>query len=89
MHERNVIKVIDWIQKHIESSWRWSDKCEPPPAMVLSIEQEIDEQDTHAAAHENDIDKDESEEPKHVVILIVPKGREQKVKLDKNSTKRK
>ena len=78
--------VIDRVQIYINGSGCSWEEWSPLPVVVLSIQQEIRSNNCHTHSDYDQNQKDKQHEAVNIVHLVVPKGSEDKIHLNENTS---
>mmetsp|Transcript_4643 Transcript_4643/g.13216 ORF Transcript_4643/g.13216 Transcript_4643/m.13216 type:complete len:260 (-) Transcript_4643:1424-2203(-) len=73
--------VPDGIEKGVSAGHGRGEEGAPPPRPVLGTELEVDAEDGHFGAGDNQDDQDERQEPEHVVVVVGPDAAHDEVQL--------
>ena len=79
---------MNGINKEIDSSKTAREEGSPPPAVVLSAQVEVAEEDGRLRARDDEDQVDDGEETEHVVELVRPNAVENEEELNENATER-
>mmetsp|Transcript_14346 Transcript_14346/g.39207 ORF Transcript_14346/g.39207 Transcript_14346/m.39207 type:complete len:309 (-) Transcript_14346:254-1180(-) len=85
MHLGLCDKIVDGVKEDIACDGRPRQERGPRPAVILSIQDEVGDDDAHADSDHKQDREDEQYETVHIVELVVPKGGEDEVHLDEDA----
>ena len=76
------------VSEHVESTWSRREHGAPPPAIILTAQLEIAQDDTDLGAGDTKNEEHQNQETVHIVKWIQPKSLQNEEQFDEDGSKR-